>query len=385
MNKLKALKPIILIILAAILFSCKNEKTFTITGEIQGVKDTVIYLEKRELTSINIIDSAKVDSSGKFEFTSPAPEYPELYALKLGNQYINIGIDSTETISVKASLKNFATDYTIEGSESNVQIKDITLRNYSTSNAIDKLSKDLETKSITEEVFLDSATSIINDYKMYVINIIVKNPRSLASYYGLFQKINDALLIDPYDKKESRIYGAVATQWDSYFPESARAKHLKNFTLTAMKTQKGIETQNKLLENMPLTETYMLDISLPDLNNKKVSLKDYKGKVIVLDFISYISPTSPAHNSQLNQVYEKYGSNIVIYQVSFDPDAHTWKNAAGNLPWICVRDEQSTDSQLINKYNIQNLPTTYIIDKEGSIVKRLSPEDKLETEISKVL
>ena len=42
---------------------------------------------------------------------------PEFYRLRLDNKVINFAVDSTETVSVKAEINDFATAYRIEGSE----------------------------------------------------------------------------------------------------------------------------------------------------------------------------------------------------------------------------------------------------------------------------
>jgi predicted TIM-barrel fold metal-dependent hydrolase len=54
-----------------------------------------------------------------------------------------------------------------------------------------------------------------------------------------------------------------------------------------------------------------------------------------------------------------------------DTDSHLWQNAAANLPWIRVRDSQSIYSPTIQKYNVRDIPTTFIRDREGEIVARI--------------
>lgn len=372
--------------LLCIVSSCSNEAKFIITGEVKGASDTTIYLEKRELSGTVIIDSVKIKDNGEFKFKSSAPLYPDLYALRLGKSYINLGVDSVESINIIANAKSFATDYTVSGSQHTEDIKAITLGNYKLTSKIDALSKLYDEKQITPEVFTDSALIYINEYKKVCVDIIAKDPQSIAAYYAVFQKINGNLLFDPYDRKESKYYGAVATQWDEKHAESPRAKHLKEFALIAMKTQRSLDQNNSILESLPQQQTVdLLDISLPGIDGQITKLSNYKGRPIVLDFTSYLGNFSPAHNTELYKVYEKYKSDVIIYQISVDPDMHNWKNTAVNLPWICVWDKQSTNSNLLNLFNVQQLPTTYIIDKQGDLVKRVLPQDRLDAEIAKVL
>jgi len=107
--------------------------------------------------------------------------------------------------------------------------------------------------------------------------------------------------------------------------------------------------------------------------------------VVIVDFTAYQTEFSPAHNIQINEVYSKYKGAIEVYQVSFDTDIHAWKNAATNLPWICVRDDKYINSPLLSRYNVQGFPTTYIMNKNGEIVKRMTASDNLAAEVQKLL
>lgn len=386
MNSYKLLKTAMLLSVIFFTISCDNKPKFTISGEVKGASDTTIYLEKRELSGVVTVDSAKIDDKGKFEIKSLAPQYPEIYALRFGSQYINLGIDSIETINIVATKDNFSLDYEVEGSINSSQMRTVALGNYEVTNSLKSLRRQYDEKAITAEAFTDSAMNVLNKYKATCVDIIVKSPKTIAAYYTLFQKIDGDLVFDPYDKKESKYYAAVATQWDTFTPDSPRAKHLKQFTLGALKTQRSLSDRESLLDSAKLIDnTDWLQVKLRNVNNREIDIADYKGKVVVLDFTIYTGEGSPEHNIVLNKAYEKFGTNIVIYQISYDADEHYWKNAAINLPWVCVRDHNLSNSRYLNLYNVQALPTTFIINKQGEVVKRISGNDNLESEIAKVL
>ena len=100
---------------------------FTVTGIIAGTDGQTMYMENIGLSDIRLIDSVKLNSSGKFTFKTERPRYPDFYRLRLGRQWINFAIDSTETVTFTADAKTFATSYTVEGSENSAAIKEITL------------------------------------------------------------------------------------------------------------------------------------------------------------------------------------------------------------------------------------------------------------------
>ncbi len=86
----------------------------------------------------------------------------------------------------------------------------------------------------------------------------------------------------------------------------------------------------------------------------------------------------------LNAVYSQYRSRgFEIYQISFDSDEHFWKTAADNLPWITVRDPQSVNTRLLSMYNVREIPTGFILNREGDIVVRIEDFSKLSNELKK--
>ena len=57
-----------------------------------------------------VVDSVKLDDKGAFSFSGKAPDAPEFYRLRIAGQIINLSVDSTETVDVKASYPSMATD-----------------------------------------------------------------------------------------------------------------------------------------------------------------------------------------------------------------------------------------------------------------------------------
>ena len=55
------------------------------------------------------------------------------------------------------------------------------------------------------------------------------------------------------------------------------------------------------------------------------------------------------------------------------------------MPWITVRDPQSVYSQVAGLYNVKQLPTLFILDRKGNLVKRVEDVKKLETDVKSVL
>jgi len=382
---MKIIRVLISLSIAYMAFACSNGgPQFIIEGTITEADSTTLYLEKRELNQTTILDSARLDNKGEFKFKETSSPYPEFYVLRLNNQVINFAVDSSETINIKASKNNFATNYFIEGNLANKQIKSVVLAQYAASRAINDLQQKFNNKEINEQEYITQIGEIADNYKGTAKSVMFADLKSPAAYFALFQKVNGLLFFDPYDREDYKVFAAVATAWDTYFKDTPRASHIKDYTLLAMKTRKQEEMDlSQATNEVDAIEYY--NVKLPDVNGNNVELTSLKGKVVLLDFTTYQAKESPAHNMALNKIYSKFKPNFEIYQISLDADKHLWRNAAINLPWIAVHEGKSVNSELIFKYNIQGLPAMFLIDKNGNISKRLLPTDNIEAEIQKIL
>ena len=286
-----------------------------------------------------------------------------------------------------ANGSNLYHSFKVADSPANDRLRRVDERTMQVTNAIEELRAQYEAKEIDDNAFVEQFESLLKEYKEEVSKVILGNPTSAAAYYAVFQKIGDYLVFDPYDKRDYAMFGAVATSWSRYYPETERTKHLYDFAMNALRARKQQEHQNALRETIPVVEVPGLpDIELKGVNGERMSLSSLKGKVVLLDFVVYNAEFSPGHNMRLNTLYSRYkAKGMEIYQVSFDPDEHFWKTSAANLPWITVRDPGAMNATLLSTYNVSVIPTAFVINREGDVVKRVEDYEQLVAVIEKVL
>ena len=373
--------------LAALTIASCSDNKFTVEGQIGNAKDSVLYFENVGLEGINVLDSVKLYDGGDFSFRQEAPGAPEFYRLRIADQIINVSIDSTETVQIKGSYPNMASDYTVSGSENCEKIKELALRQMDLQSRAIAIQKD---PSLSIDRANDSIQNIINAYKEDVKrNYIYKEPMKAYSYFALFQAIGNYLIFNPKSNKEDiKAFAAVATSWDTYFPHAERGQNLHNIAIEGMKNQRIIESKNRDLqvEASKVSEAGVLDIALIDNKGQERHLTDLKGKVVLLDFHIFALNDSPARIIMLRELYSKYQQQgFEVYQVSLDPDEHFWKQQTAALPWISVRDADGVNSQRLMLYNIQTVPDFFLIDRGNNLVKRAAQIKDLEAEIKKLL
>ena len=390
--------------LAALTIASCSDNKFTVEGQIGNAKDSVLYFENVGLEGINVLDSVKLSDEGDFSFRQEAPDAPEFYRLRIADQIINVSIDSTETVQIKGSYPNMASDYTVSGSENCEKIKELALRQMDLQSRAIAIQKD---PSLSIDRANDSIQNIINAYKEDVKrNYIYKEPMKAYSYFALFQAIGNYLIFNPKSNKDDiKAFAAVATSWDTYYPHAERGQNLHNIAIEGMKNQRIIESKNRDLqvEASKVSEAGVLDIALIDnkgqerhlteldialIDNKgqERHLTDLKGKVVLLDFHIFALNDSPARIIMLRELYSKYQQQgFEVYQVSLDPDEHFWKQQTAALPWISVRDADGVNSQRLILYNIQAVPDYFLIDRGNNLIKRAAQIKDLEAEIKKLL
>jgi peroxiredoxin len=366
--------------------SCSNNK-FNVEGQIANAGDSVLYFENVGLEGIQVLDSVKLGGDGNFAFSGDPTEAPEFYRLRIANQIINVSIDSTETVQIKAEYPGMAANYTVSGSDNCEKIRELTMK-----------QMDLQAKAIAIQqntalgvkVIGDSIQSLINIYKDDVMkNYIYKEPNKAYAYFALFQTLGQWLIFNPRTEKEDiRAFAAVATSWDTYYPHAERGQNLHNIAIEGMKNQRIVAAQNQDLEvdASKVSEAGVLDVALTDNKGQMRHLTDLKGQVVLLDFHIFAMDESPARILMLRELYNKYhAQGFEVYQVSLDPDEHFWKQQTAALPWVNVRDADGVNSQRLMLYNVQSIPDFFLIDRGNNIVTRAANIKDLEQEIKKLL
>lgn len=375
-----------LLVAALTVTSCNNNK-FTVEGQISNAKDSVLYFENVGLEGINILDSVKLGDNGDFSFSEAATPAPEFYRIRISDQIINVSIDSTETVQIKAEYPGMAANYTISGSDNCEKIKELTLKQMALQEQAIAIQKSI---SLGIDGINDSIQKIVDTYKNEVkLQYIFKEPNKAYSYFALFQTLGNWLIFNPRTSKDDiKAFAAVATSWDTYYPHAERGQNLHNIAIEGMKNQRIVDAKNQDLqvEASKVKEAGVLDIDLLDNHGQERHLTDLKGKIVLLDFHLFALEDSPARILMLRELYNKYHSQgLEIYQVSLDSDEHFWKQQTAALPWISVRDADGVNSQRLLMYNIQAVPDFFIIDRGNNIVKRAAQIKDIEAEIKKLL
>lgn len=369
--------------------SC-NEKKFHIDGTITGAADSTLYFENMSLDGAVKIDSAKLSEDGTFAFEGTAPTAPEFYRLRIAGQFINIAVDSTETINIKAQYPQMATQYEVSGSEDCQRIKELSLMQSSLQAQVNAIARNPE---LGAQAVADSVSRIVEAYKTRVkTEYIFKAPMKASSYFALFQTIyaggQPVLLFNPRTSEQDiKVFGAVATSWDTFYPNEKRGENLHNIAIEGMKDVRYLRSQQQAeeIEASKVNTSGILDFTLTDNTGAARSLSSLKGNVVLLDFHLFADQNSMKRIMSLRELYNKYhAQGFQIYQVAIDGDEHFWKTQTAALPWISTRVDDNTSS-VLQMYNVQQVPTFFLLNRSCNVVKRDAQIKDIDAEIKALL
>ena len=374
------------VVAVAFAFTACQEKKFHVEGTIANAKDSTLYFENMSLQGPVTVDSVKLDDDGAFSFSDKCPEAPEFYRLRIAGQIINVSIDSTETVNVKASMPDMAKNYEVSGSEQCSKIRTLALKQIELQNRAIAIERNI---NLGTEVAADRINKLVTAYKEEVKrDFIFQEPKAASSYFALFQAIGPYLLFNPRTSKaDIKVFAAVATSWDTFYPGAERGENLHNIAIEGMKTERIVAAeQNAKIDASKVSEAGIIDIKLRDNKGVERSLTQLKGKVVLLDFHVFAMDESPKRILMLRELYNKYhAQGLEIYQVSLDTDEHFWKQQTSALPWISVIDPASVNSQTLVLYNVQSVPDFFIIDRSNTLVKRAANVKDLDAEIGALM
>lgn len=115
------------------------------------------------------------------------------------------------------------------------------------------------------------------------------------------------------------------------------------------------------------------DFTLPDQTEKNISLHDYLGKYVLINFwASWCAPCRAEHPELKNIASEFAPKGFLVLEISMDDYKNQWINAMkqDQLSWINLWNNQSWNNAAARKYAIHQIPQNILVDPQGKIVAK---------------
>jgi thiol-disulfide isomerase/thioredoxin len=341
---------------------------FTIHAEVEGV-DTIIF-EKIEANNLLLVDTLFA-KNGEF-VTANSIDGSAFFILRTPEgEGINLLIEKGEQLEISGQRIDWANNYSIEGSKGSNQILELNNKLNTFEVAIDLIYE--EAKEAQKEDFEDIQkrfNSIFEEHSNYLKSFIDTNLNSKVAILALFQAVKGENILNLHTDYE--YYEKVATSFQNNWPNSTHTQLLKDVVKMA----------------------FAQDFSMLNPNGDSVSLNEYKGKLILLDFWASWCRPCRAANPKMVELYNKYNKKgLEMISISLDgtpqqsSPKQDWMNAIkeDKLSWTQISELKGWESEIRNKYAFRSIPFTVLIDTNGRIIGENLPEEFLDSKIAKLL
>jgi peroxiredoxin len=147
---------------------------------------------------------------------------------------------------------------------------------------------------------------------------------------------------------------------------------LISFTTFQSHTTKVIKPAVSLRKDSPEVGKKAPDIELTDINGKTIKLSSLKGKVVLIDFWASWCGPCRKENPYTVEIYNAYkDKGFTVFSVSIDQSKEKWIKAVekDELVWpYHVIDPKGWYGKAATTYNVEAIPATFLVDKDGTIV-----------------
>ncbi|WP_099290125.1 TlpA disulfide reductase family protein [Butyricimonas sp. Marseille-P3923] len=374
------MKKCLMLLVMSVLFACNSQAGYVLKGVFKGAGNGNAILTMHAKGGLVICDTVKM-KGGKFVFegevpcvgfalVTVAPEGKEAVQMRVAlenskiemrGDWRNVGINEEEELVIKGM--------TVTGSKNNDVNEEINKQRY----VVEAMPEFKKYAELAKMVF--DAPETLEDTTFYWVyrkefdaymarvkeeqlKIMAANPSVETAAYNLNFMMNEMSL-----EQLEQVFGL----FDEKVRESELVKEVRDC----------IELRQRIEPGRPAPE-----FTLARRDGSLLSLSDFRGKVVVLDFWASWCKPCRASFPWVREFYKEYkDKGVEIVGVSIDEKKASWEKALDEeqLPWPQVLDEKAKGGYRVDKlYHVQAVPMFVIVDKEGKIVMRAHMESKEE-------
>ena len=354
---------------------------FELKGNFTNSKGETIYLEKLAGQAPVVVDSTVVDEKGDFTFNNYDPKIG-FYRIKVNERsFAMLVLDSADKVKVTGNINDLGNTYKVEGSvETELFMK------------YNELSRGMQNRRDSlQQAFQAVAMSLgLDQLQQTNPELAQKRADSLTKtmeepYMAIIESENVKLaeVVKKNTDKYASIIAVQALDPEKYFDVFVALD--KNLSKKFPSNQNIIMFHDMVAKGLALAIGHEApEINLPDVNGKDMALSSLKGKVVLIDFWASWCKPCRAEMPNVVNVYKKHkDKGFEIYGVSLDQSKDKWLEAIqqDGITWPQVSDLKYWECEGARIYNVQGIPYTVLIDKEGKILAKNLRGEELEKAI----
>lgn len=352
----------------------KSDSNAFISGEIKDGAGKTIYLDQLTSQAPVTVDSTVIAENGHFEFSKFKPTL-NFYRLRIEPQNAAILVlDSSDKVQVLADAKNMA-DAKISGSQETDAFNEFNAIGKKYKAKVDSLQQMFQTELMKNPNDSVKINQLKNEVDKIYQNVLEQWAGELAikvkQHKDKFASIIALQMLDP--QKYTDVYAELEKGLSAKYPTHPMVQML----------HKIIARQSALSPGTPCP-----DIALQDPNGKEIRLSSFRGKVVLIDFWASWCKPCRAEMPKVVALYKKYkNKGFEILGISLDKEKEKWIEAIkqDGMTWPQVSDLKFWNSEVVGLFNVEAIPYTILVDKEGKILAKGLRGDELENKLKEVL
>lgn len=355
---------------ALLITSCNKGNQTQIKGIVKDFQqEESLVLKRLDFTSETVLDTLTVREDGSFSYRfDPGNDMPGYYYLYAGNKKI-AWLILQNGVDVDLEVTRDGRILKLEGSPESLLLQEVNENLKTAAIKFDSLYSHYENAPEKEKEALSLELGrLFVKYKQETIRFLYEHPRSFVNTSVVFQSLPRQVFIFS-DTRDAALLQRVYDSLSVDYPLSPYVNAIRD---RYESMQKAMQMEDAFL-NAEVTD--FPNICLPGLDGQDVCLSSLKGKTIILSFWHSSNVDMRLDNRELQEMYNRYSPRgLEIYQVGLDTDKTAWATGIRDqdLPWISVCDGLGIYSPAVTTYNVVEIPTFFIIDKEGNIRQKLS-------------
>jgi thiol-disulfide isomerase/thioredoxin len=366
------------LVLCVTMVSCDNRRdksSFELKGSLNNASGQTLYLEKLAGTKRVVVDSAVLDEKGNFEFGNYTPKIGFYRLMENQQNFAMLVLDSSDRAEISGDMKDLMGTLRVKGSPESELYINYTSIVRERDLKIDSLNKTWESLMASRPSDSKLMDSLSKVFEGPYNEIVAESNRRLAETirkntdrYSTLMAIQ-ALDFDQYPD----LYKELDRQLTEKFPYDQNVNVFHDAVQKMFASGLGMEAP---------------EINLPSPDGVNIALSSLRGKYVLIDF--WASWCGPCRKEMPTVVkaYEKYkNKGFEIYGVSLDSDRDKWVEAIkkDGITWPQVSDLRQWQSEAARLYQVQGIPFTVLLDKEGRIIARNLRGEELDKKLAEVL
>lgn len=326
-------------------------------------------------SSALVIDSATINEKGKFHFSNfnalskewvyrinftQEGQMPGLIVRDYVNNNYLFVVNDGKPIEITCSLPALSRDYSIKSqSPINHYFQKVLTSEDSIYIRIQDYIKQQMEQQPTAEQAAESKLQLFESLKLYVANEL---------HQPIKNNLAEGEITDP------RLLAFIVKHFEFDYNLKEDAAQIHDIIKATKHIHPYIKDIEKKLEHSVFADTPFPHFSMQSIEGKTINLNEIEAKIALVDFwASWCSPCRSENRNVVKPLYEQYKSmGFEVVGINLDDDYEKWQNAAkqDGIEWIQVGDTLGKQSPLHETYQIESLPTTYLLDHNKKVIHK---------------